>query len=146
MLRKVMIILIVILFSAVLCFFWESKDTNLDGIPPQNLSKKYELYSRDVNWKNIIVNKKMEFVSNDEKNSSNYEEGIGYMMCQYVKYYFVSEGKGAIGVRNNTGYLCIDLKKDKIVVRTKDLDSFKIYLQKNYKIMKIKWIKARKNF
>lgn len=149
MLKKIAIILMTALLFVVLCFLyflWESKDTNLDGLPPQNLSKKYELYSKDVNWRNITVNKKEEFVEDSEKNSKNYEEGIGYIMCQQVKSYFVSEKKGVIGVCNNTGYLCIDLKQDKIVTQTKNFSEFKIYVQKNYKINKIKWIKAREKF
>lgn len=77
----------------------------------------------------------------------NYYSGTGKPE-EYAqkKSYFVSEKKGVIGVCNNTGYLCIDLKQDKIVTQTKNFSEFKIYVQKNYKITKIKWIKAREKF
>lgn len=60
-----------ILFCIILIFFLlmtlyvlkEMGDTNLDGIPPIELSKKYELYAKDVNWKNIIVQKKYDYVT-----------------------------------------------------------------------------------
>ncbi len=142
-----------ILFCIILIFFLlmtlyvlkEMGDTNLDGIPPIELSKKYELYAKDVNWKNIIVQKKYDYVTEKERQSSQYEDGIGYMICDHVKYYFVRKDKKIIGVYNGE-YLLIDIQNDKIVEKTENEKDFLKYLSEKYLITDINWIRAREHF
>lgn len=142
-----------ILFCIILIFFLlmtlyvlkEMGDTNLDGIPPIELSKKYELYAKDVNWKNIIVQKKYDYVTEKERQSSQYEDGIGYMICDHVKYYFVRKDKKIIGVDNGE-YLLIDIQNDKIVEKTENEKDFLKYLSEKYLITDINWIRAREHF
>ena len=64
------------------------------------LTEGYELYARDVNWNNIIINKQDEHVR--EKQDQAYEPGIGYAVCENVKYYFVQKEKALIGDRMDT--------------------------------------------
>lgn len=120
-------------------------DTNLDGIPPVELSKKYELYAKDPNWRNIIIQKKYEYVTKKEKQSLQYEEGIGCTMCDHVKYYFVQKDKKIIGVDNGE-YLLIDAQNDQTIMKTKNEKDFLKYLSEKYSIEDVKWIRARQHF
>lgn len=92
---------------------------------PKELTKKYELYAKDVNWENIIINKQGEYVKENEKNK-NYEQGIGLAVCQHIKYYYVSKSKEVILVNNNKGYLYIDTTKDKLSKPTKIYKELKL--------------------
>ena len=81
--KKLCIIIGVILTLLLLLFVYaliEMGSTNLDGIPPVELTEGYELYARDVNWNNIIINKQEEHVQ--EKQDQAYEPGIGYAVCE----------------------------------------------------------------
>lgn len=144
--KKLCIIIGVILTLLLLLFVYaltEMGSTNLDGIPPVELTEGYELYARDVNWNNIIINKQDEHVR--EKQDQAYEPGIGYAVCENVKYYFVQKEKALIGV-NNGEYLLINTENDQIQMRTQDKDEFQEYLKKTYGIKTMKWIRAGKYF
>lgn len=138
----IILTLLLLLFVHVLI---EMGNTNLDGIPPIELTKGYELYARDVNWNNIIINKKEEYVTEKEKQNQAYEPGIGYAVCENVKYYFVQKEKGLIGV-NHGEYLLVDAENDQIEMRTQDKDEFQHYLNETYGMKEISWIRARKHF
>ena len=66
---KIVFIILVIFFCSIITIVMLTADKNLDGAPPKELTKQYELYAKDVNWKNIIINKKNDFVK--EKEMSN---------------------------------------------------------------------------
>ena len=140
---SILLLIIIAIIGLLAAFFIQSGDENLDGAPPKELTKKYELYAKDVNWNNIIINKQDEYVKENEKNK-NYEQGIGLAVCQHVKYYYVS--KDIILVNNNKGYIAIDTTKDKISKPTKNKTKFINQVKKQYKINKIKWIRARSYF
>lgn len=61
---KKIIVRILLIICFIYCF-----------MTPKELTKKYELYAKDVNWENIIINKQGEYVKENEKNK-NYEQGI----------------------------------------------------------------------
>ena len=131
---KKIIVRILLIICFIYCF-----------MTPKELTKKYELYAKDVNWENIIINKQGEYVKENEKNK-NYEQGIGLAVCQHVKYYYVSKSKEVILVNNNKGYLYIDTTKDKLSKPTKNKTKFLNEIKKQYKINSIKWIRARAYF
>lgn len=139
----ILLIIIMAIIGLIAVFFIQSSNENLDGAPPKELTKKYELYAKDVNWNNIIINKKDWYVKENEKNK-NYEQGIGLAVCQHVKYYYVS--KDIILVNNNKGYISIDTTKDKISKPTKNKTKFINQIKQQYKINNIKWIRARDYF
>ena len=109
---KKIIVRILLIICFIYCF-----------MTPKELTKKYELYAKDVNWENIIINKQGEYVKENEKNK-NYEQGIGLAVCQHVKYYYVSKSKEVILVNNNKGYLYIDTTKDKLSKPTNNTTKF----------------------
>ena len=111
---KKIIVRILLIICFIYCF-----------MTPKELTKKYELYAKDVNWENIIINKQGEYVKENEKNK-NYEQGIGLAVCQHVKYYYVSKSKEVILVNNNKGYLYIDTTKDKLSKPTKIYKELKL--------------------
>lgn len=111
---KKIIVRILLIICFIYCF-----------MTPKELTKKYELYAKDVNWENIIINKQSEYVKENEKNK-NYEQGIGLAVCQHVKYYYVSKSKEVILVNNNKGYLYIDTTKDKLSKPTKIYKELKL--------------------
>nr|WP_294698792.1 hypothetical protein [uncultured Anaerostipes sp.] len=141
----ILLIIIIATIGLLATFLIQSSDENVDGAPPKELTKKYELYAKDVNWENIIINKQGEYVKENEKNK-NYEQGIGLAVCQHVKYYYVSKSKEVILVNNNKGYLYIDTTKDKLSKPTKNKTKFLNEIKKQYKINSIKWIRARAYF
>lgn len=141
----ILLIIIIATIGLLATFLIQSSDENVDGAPPKELTKKYELYAKDVNWENIIINKQGEYVKENEKNK-NYEQGIGLAVCQHVKYYYVSKSKEVILVNNNKGYLYIDTTKDKLSKPTKNKTKFLNEIKKEYKINSIKWIRARAYF
>ena len=141
----ILLIIIIATIGLLATFLIQSSDENVDGAPPKELTKKYELYAKDVNWENIIINKQGEYVKENEKNK-NYEQGIGLAVCQHVKYYYVSKSKEVILVNNNKGYLYIDTTKDKLSKPTKNKTKFLNEIKKQYKINSIKWIRARSYF
>ena len=116
----ILLIIIIATIGLLATFLIQSSDENVDGAPPKELTKKYELYAKDVNWENIIINKQGEYVKENEKNK-NYEQGIGLAVCQHVKYYYVSKP-------------------------TKNKTKFLNEIKKQYKINSIKWIRARAYF
>lgn len=140
---SILLIVVIAIIGLLATFLIQSSDENLDGAPPKELTAKYELYARDVNWENIIINKQNEYVKENEKNK-NYETGIGLAVCQHVKYYYVS--KDIILVNNNKGYIAIDTTKDKISKPIKNKTKFINQVKKQYKINNIKWIRARAYF
>ena len=85
------------------------------------------------------------YVTEKERQSSQYEDGIGYMICDHVKYYFVRKDKKIIGVDNGE-YLLIDIQNDKIVEKTENEKDFLKYLSEKYLITDINWIRAREHF
>ena len=111
---KKIIVRILLIICFIYCF-----------MTPKELTKKYELDAKDVNWENIIINKQGEYVKENEKNK-NYEQGIGLAVCQHVKYYYVSKSKEVILVNNNKGYLYIDTTKDKLSKPTKIYKELKL--------------------
>ncbi|SCI18829.1 Uncharacterised protein [uncultured Eubacterium sp.] len=111
---KKIIVRILLIICFIYCF-----------MTPKELTKKYELYAKDVNWENIIINKQGEYVKENEKNK-NYEQGIGLAVCQHIKYYYVSKSKEVILVNNNKGYLYIDTTKDKLSKPTKIYKELKL--------------------
>lgn len=111
---KKIIVRILLIICFIYCF-----------MTPKELTKKYELYAKDVNWENIIINKQGEYVKENEKNK-NYEQGIGLAVCQHIKYYYVSKSKEIILVNNNKGYLYIDTTKDKLSKPTKIYKELKL--------------------
>lgn len=111
---KKIIVRILLIICFIYCF-----------MTPKELTKKYELYAKDVNWENIIINKQGEYVKENEKNK-NYEQGIGLAVCQHIKYYYVSKSKEVILVNNNKGYLDIDTTKDKLSKPTKIYKELKL--------------------
>ena len=111
---KKIIVRILLIICFIYCF-----------MTPKELTKKYELYAKDVNWENIIINKQGEYVKENEKNK-NYEQGIGLAVCQHIKYYYVSKSKEVILVNNNKGYLYIDTTIDKISKPTKIYKELKL--------------------
>ena len=111
---KKIIVRILLIICFIYCF-----------MTPKELTKKYELYAKDVNWENIIINKQGEYVKENEKNK-NYEQGIGLAVCQHVKYYYVPKSKEVILVNNNKGYLYIDTTKDKLSKPTKIYKELKL--------------------
>ena len=121
----ILLIIIIATIGLLATFLIQSSDENVDGAPPKELTKKYELYAKDVNWENIIINKQGEYVKENEKNK-NYEQGIGLAVCQHVKYYYVSKSKEVILVNNNKGYLYIDTTKDKLSKPTKIYKELKL--------------------
>lgn len=139
----ILLIIIIATIGLLATFLIQSSDENVDGAPPKELTKKYELYAKDVNWENIIINKQDEYVKENEKNK-NYEQGIGLVVCQHVKYYYVS--KDIILVNNNKGYISIDTTKDKISKPIQNKTKFINQIKKQYKINNIKWIRARTYF
>nr|WP_294688500.1 hypothetical protein [uncultured Anaerostipes sp.] len=141
----ILLIIIIATIGLLATFLIQSSGENVDGAPPKELTKKYELYAKDVNWENIIINKQGEYVKENEKNK-NYEQGIGLAVCQHVKYYYVSKSKEVILVNNNKGYLYIDTTKDKLSKPTKNKTKFLNEIKKQYKINSIKWIRARAYF
>ena len=129
----ILLIIIIATIGLLATFLIQSSDENVDGAPPKELTKKYELYAKDVNWENIIINKQGEYVKENEKNK-NYEQGIGLAVCQHVKYYYVSKSKEVILVNNNKGYLYIDTTKDKLSKPTKNKTKFLNEIKKQYKM------------
>lgn len=119
---KKIIVRILLIICFIYCF-----------MTPKELTKKYELYAKDVNWENIIINKQGEYVKENEKNK-NYEQGIGLAVCQHVKYYYVSKSKEVILVNNNKGYLYIDTTKDKLSKPTKNKTKFLNEIKNNTKL------------
>ena len=115
---KKIIVRILLIICFIYCF-----------MTPKELTKKYELYAKDVNWENIIINKQGEYVKENEKNK-NYEQGIGLAVCQHIKYYYVSKSKEVILVNNNKGYLYIDTTKDKLSKPTKIYKELKLEYNK----------------
>ena len=116
---KKIIVRILLIICFIYCF-----------MTPKELTKKYELYAKDVNWENIIINKQGEYVKENEKNK-NYEQGIGLAVCQHIKYYYVSKSKEVILVNNNKGYLYIDTTKDKLSKPTKIYKELKLESNKH---------------
>lgn len=142
---KIVFIILVIFFCSIITIVMLTADKNLDVAPPKELTKQYELYAKDVNWKNIIINKKNDFVKEKEKEKvKNYEEGVGLCICEHVKYYYVSNE--IILVRNNKGYLFIDEKNNIISKPIKDKQEFFKIISKKYSLKNIHWIYARKYF
>ena len=119
---KKIIVRILLIICFIYCF-----------MTPKELTKKYELYAKDVNWEHIIINKQGEYVKENEKNK-NYEQGIGLAVCQHVKYYYVSKSKEVILVNNNKGYLYIDTTKDKLSKPTKNKTKFLNEIKNNTKL------------
>lgn len=136
---RVILFLLVIIVVLIGCIIMKLADENLDGYPPVDLSEKYELDARDVDWNNVIIKKKDEFLTNKEKISKQYEEKMAYAIAEHVKLYFILKEKQIIGIKNDS-YICLNLTNDKIEFQTKDEKAFQKHLQKKHRITNIKWI------
>lgn len=60
---KKIIVRILLIICFIYCF-----------MTPKELTKKYELYAKDVNWENIIINKQGEYVKENEKTKTMNKE------------------------------------------------------------------------